>query len=78
MIPVILSNTPAGSSTKQFLHFAQEVNSGRFCKYDFGWFKNLMFYGSINPPDYNLKKITSPVALFYGNSDILTDPRVRF
>lgn len=29
MVPVILSNTPAGSSTKQFLHYAQLVDSGK-------------------------------------------------
>lgn len=29
MLPVILSNTPAGASTKQALHYGQEVKSGK-------------------------------------------------
>lgn len=27
LLPVIMGHTPAGAATKQFLHFAQEVNS---------------------------------------------------
>lgn len=29
LIPVILGHFPAGGSTKQFIHFGQEINSGR-------------------------------------------------
>lgn len=29
LLPVIMGHTPAGSSTKQFLHYAQEINSGK-------------------------------------------------
>lgn len=28
IIPVIMAHTPAGASTKQFLHYAQLINSG--------------------------------------------------
>lgn len=30
MVPVILSNTPAGSATKQLIHFGQEVHSSKY------------------------------------------------
>lgn len=90
MIPVIISNTPAGASTRQLLHYAQGINSGKFMvcrieisnevtftllgyfrKYDFGWFDNLWIYGSLSPPDYDLSKISAPVALFYSDNDWL-------
>ncbi|KAJ8929018.1 hypothetical protein NQ314_018329 [Rhamnusium bicolor] len=28
MLPTIMAHTPAGAATKQFLHYAQEINSG--------------------------------------------------
>lgn len=28
LLPTVMSHTPAGSATKQFLHYAQEINSG--------------------------------------------------
>lgn len=37
--------------------------------FDHGLIKNLMKYGSINPPSYNLSAITAPVFLYYGNND---------
>lgn len=71
MYPAILSHTPAGASTKQLLHFAQEIKSGKFRPYDYGIIKNLIKYGKISPPSYNLENIKIPVALYYGENDIL-------
>lgn len=69
MIPVILSNVPAGSATKQFFHYAQELKSGDFKKFDYGFIKNLVVYGKTSPPKYDLSKVTAPVAMFYGDND---------
>ncbi|KRT85848.1 hydrolase, partial [Oryctes borbonicus] len=71
MIPVITSNTPAGSSTKQFIHYAQGIDSGKFRQYDLGLIMNLIEYGSLSPPGYNTKAITAPVALAYSLNDWL-------
>ncbi|GJQ87658.1 hypothetical protein Trydic_g17477 [Trypoxylus dichotomus] len=71
MIPVILTNAPAGSSTKQLLHYAQEMRSAKFRKYDHGML-NLFHYGSLIPPDYDLSKVTAPVALAYSQNDWLS------
>lgn len=73
---MILSNTPAGSSTKQFVHFAQEIKSEKFRKFDFGFMKNMMVYGSFGPPEYDLRKISVPITMFYGVSDILSSEEV--
>lgn len=69
MLPLILTHTPAGTSVKQLLHYAQEILSGHFRKYDYGIIGNLLKYGKIAPPDYELDNITAPVALFYSLND---------
>lgn len=74
MIPVIASNTPAGSSFKQFEHLLQNSQSGKFRKFDYGLLGNLKEYHALVPPSYNLSKITAPVALYYGRGDNLVSP----
>ncbi|XP_047004161.1 lipase 3-like [Schistocerca americana] len=71
MLPVILSHTPGGASSKQFIHYGQEIKSGHFRQYDFGAFGNLQKYGSFWPPDYDLSKITAKVVLLYSSNDWL-------
>lgn len=71
LIPVITTNVPAGCATRQFIHYAQEINSKKFRKYDYGFFGNLAEYGHTSPPDYDISKITAPVALYYGENDWL-------
>ncbi|XP_055640361.1 lipase 3-like [Toxorhynchites rutilus septentrionalis] len=71
MIPILLGHIPAGSSTKQILHFGQEVLSGRFCQFDYGTRRNLIIYGQEKPPDYNLTNIVAPIILHYGRNDHL-------
>ncbi|XP_072396727.1 lipase 3-like [Diabrotica undecimpunctata] len=70
-IPLIVGHAPAGASTKQLLHYGQEINSGHFRKFDFGMIGNLEKYGSIWAPDYDLSKVTAPVFLFYSKNDWL-------
>jgi len=71
LLPVILGHTPAGASTKQLLHYGQEVSSGHFRQYDYGMLDNLFVYGQFTPPDYDLRKVTAPVALHYSENDWL-------
>lgn len=52
--------------------------SGEFRQYDFGMLINLSKYGSFQPPEYDLRKVTCPVALFYGNNDWLVSERVDY
>lgn len=67
----MLSHIPAGSSTKQLLHFGQEVLSGRFCQFDYGTRQNTIIYGQEHPPDYNLTSVVAPIILHYGSNDHL-------
>lgn len=62
---------PAGSSVRCLVHYAQGVNSGKFRKYDHGRAKNLEVYGTPDPPEYNVDRITAPVAFYWGENDWL-------
>ncbi|EAT33506.1 AAEL014218-PA, partial [Aedes aegypti] len=57
MVQLLLGHIPAGSSTKQILHFAQEVRSGLFQQYDYGKLKNMFVYNQPEPPVYNLSEL---------------------
>lgn len=74
MLPVIMGHSPAGSSVKQFLHYAQGLVSKDFRRYDFGYSKNMDVYGSRVPPSYDMSKVTAPVSLFYSTNDWLSHP----
>lgn len=70
---MILAHAPAGSATEQLIHYGQEVNSGHFRQYDYGRIGNLRRYKRFSPPDYDLKNIMAPVALYYSYDDWLAD-----
>ncbi|KAL0127530.1 hypothetical protein PUN28_003064 [Cardiocondyla obscurior] len=73
LLPIILSHDPAGASTKTLVHFSQNIKSGNFCPYDYGYEKNQLIYNATKPPNYNLTTITIPIALFYGDNDWLVN-----
>ncbi|XP_043268017.1 lipase 3-like [Venturia canescens] len=71
LMPVILSHSPAGTSTKTLVHYGQEINSGRFQAYDYGASKNREYYNNTSPPDYDISRVKVPVALFVADNDWL-------
>lgn len=50
---------------------------GYFRKYDNGYFLNMVRYKRMAPPEYQLERITVPVALFYGKNDFLSTVEVN-
>jgi len=75
LLPVIVGHTPAGTSSRTVLHFAQGVQSGRFREFDFGdEQRNIDEYGVASPPEYSLQHVTCPVLLYWGENDWLTQP----
>ncbi|XP_032663799.1 lipase 3-like [Odontomachus brunneus] len=71
-LTVIIGHVPAGASWKQFVHYGQGYINGHFSQYDYGNDeKNLQEYNSTTPPDYQLEKITTPIALFSSDNDWL-------
>lgn len=69
---VIFAHSPAGTSTKTVVHYAQEIHeSGNFQNFDYGTEENIRRYGRALPPTYNLTNVAVPVALFYAQNDWL-------
>jgi lysosomal acid lipase/cholesteryl ester hydrolase len=78
LLPEIFGHLPAGTSVPSVVHYAQGVTSTSFMKYDYGPEKNLEVYGQISPPEYDLSKITAPVALYWAENDWLGAKAVRY
>lgn len=75
-LPVFLAKTPSGTSLHNFIHMSQLVTSGRTQKWDYGTeSENVDSYGEAVPPEYDVSKITTPLAIFLGSRDDLADPR---
>ena len=75
-ISVYTTHDPAGTSTKNMIHFTQMVISGKFQKYDFGSAEeNMAHYNQSEPPMYDLSTIKTPVALYWSSNDWLADPQ---
>lgn len=74
-IPAYLANEPCGSSVRSVHHFSQITKSNHFQRYDWGRIKNLAIYGKPWPPQYDLSRITAPVALYWDDGDVLATPR---
>ncbi|XP_063626499.1 lipase 3-like [Cydia splendana] len=74
-LPVILSHVPSGASAKQLAHYGQGIISGKFRKFDYDETENLERYGSSEPPDYDLSRVSPPVSLVYSDADWLCDAR---
>lgn len=68
---------PSGAGYRNFLHYAQLLNSETFKRYDFGSrLENIKRYGVPEPEDYPLQNIPTniPIALLAGSGDVLTAP----
>jgi len=74
MLPTIVGSPGRGTSARTVVHYGQSVVSKKFCKYDFGKDENMEHYGQETPPEYDLKKVTAPVALVWGQNDWFGDP----
>nr|XP_022910198.1 lipase 3-like [Onthophagus taurus] len=70
-IPVLMNNLSGGLSMQMLEHYAQMFDRRAFQKFDYGKSENLKIYDSEVPPDYNISKISAPVALFCGRNDPL-------
>uniref|UniRef100_A0AAR5P0H5 AB hydrolase-1 domain-containing protein n=1 Tax=Dendroctonus ponderosae TaxID=77166 RepID=A0AAR5P0H5_DENPD len=68
---MIASTGPAGASIYQASHFAQLVVTGKFARYDWGAKENKERYNSSIASEYNFNNMACPIALFYGEADIM-------
>jgi hypothetical protein len=51
--------------------------TGKFRPFNYGPEKNMKVYGALEPPEYPLHKITSPVYLYVGQYDLIFRKQVR-
>ncbi|CAK1544445.1 unnamed protein product [Leptosia nina] len=65
----------AGSAVKQFAHYGQNINDKAFRRWYYTPTMNLLIYGSLDPPKYDLKKINVDVIMHYTVGDELLDER---
>lgn len=72
LIPYLSIYFPAGMSLKTIIHYYQNIVTGKFRPYDYGYVGNFAHYEKEEPPNYDVSKITAPVALFVGQSDVLS------
>ncbi|KAJ4729441.1 Lipase [Melia azedarach] len=77
-VDLFLQNEPQSTSTKNMVHLSQIVRDGIIAKFNYGRPDfNLMHYGQIRPPVYNISNIPHDLPLFvsYGGNDALSDVR---
>ena len=69
--PIIFAHMPAGTSTRNMIHFEQmpQLKEPGFCKYDYGKKGNIQHYNQETAPCYDLSKIKAKIAWWVGNQD---------
>lgn len=75
LLPVFLAHLGTGTSWKTAVHFSQEILSGKFQQFDYGYLNNWRIYGSGSAPEYDLSKITLPIKLFWSKNDLLSSEK---
>ncbi|KAF0759032.1 lipase 3-like [Aphis craccivora] len=68
-----LTYSRAGVSLNSIDHLLQMIKAHKFQHYDLGHNKNLKKYGQTKPPEYDLRRVTSPVVLYYSKNDRVVD-----
>ncbi|KAL8541497.1 hypothetical protein ACS0TY_002675 [Phlomoides rotata] len=70
-----LEYEPHPTSSKNLHHLFQMIRKGTFAMYDYGMWKNLMYYSQVKPPTFDLSSIPSslPIWMGYGGNDALAD-----
>ncbi|XP_068084387.1 lipase 3 [Anabrus simplex] len=68
-VPLLAVMGMGGISAFTAWHYVQVVQTGKFQQFNFGPEENQRRYGSREPPEYNLKMVTAPVAIHYGYTD---------
>ncbi|KAG7507189.1 lysosomal acid lipase/cholesteryl ester hydrolase [Solea senegalensis] len=72
---VYTTHCPAGTSVQNMIHWAQAVHEGKLMAFDFGRSGNMKHYNQSTPPEYHIKNMKVPTALFSGGQDTLADPK---
>uniref|UniRef100_A0A8C6XA81 AB hydrolase-1 domain-containing protein n=1 Tax=Naja naja TaxID=35670 RepID=A0A8C6XA81_NAJNA len=75
-INIYVTQTPAGTSVQNILHWSQNYRSALFKGFDWGdERKNKIKHKQFTPPLYNVNDMTVPTAVWTGGKDLLSDPK---
>jgi len=76
-LPLINSHLLQGTSIRVMAQFAQHYNEDEevFMHYNYGAKENLRRYGQREPWIYDLKRVTAPVYIYYGDNDLISTPK---
>ncbi|XP_017037947.1 lipase 3 [Drosophila kikkawai] len=74
LLPDLMANFPAGGSVKQLMHYFQGYVSTHFRQYDYGPERNWLHYQQLEPPEYVLENVTTPVTVFFSENDYIVAP----
>lgn len=78
LLPSIFENMPSGVSVRQFVHYGQLFQTGKFQMFDYRLKKkNMKIYKRNQPPEYSLSNVKLPVALLFGTADVMNSEHVR-
>lgn len=72
--PIVFCHFPRAISRKLGIHLVQIINQKRFAQYDYGPLQNIIKYGSLQSPEYDLSKVTTKVVMMVGENDYLSPP----
>ncbi|NWU91773.1 LICH hydrolase, partial [Upupa epops] len=72
---VYVGHSPAGTSVKNIIHWHQLIYTDRFQAYDYGPKENMKKYNQSAPPEYQIEKISTPIAVWSGGRDKFADPK---
>jgi hypothetical protein len=61
-LPMMGRNDVGGTSTKNLLHWIQNIRSGNFANFDYGRDGNMIAYGSKVPPNYDIESFKTNLA----------------
>lgn len=78
-LPMMGRNDVGGTSTKNLMHWIQNIRSGNFAQFDYGSAQNQQVYNQPTPPNYNIQAFKDTLAhvnilLFTGQNDALVAP----
>ncbi|NXP07040.1 LICH hydrolase, partial [Thinocorus orbignyianus] len=74
-IDTYVGHSPAGSSAQNIIHWQQLRRAGRFQAYDYGSKENMKKYNQTAPPEYQIEKISIPIAVWSAGQDKFADPK---
>lgn len=61
----------SGASIKQYAHYGQNIRDSKFRKWNYSPLKNLIKYGTLTPPEYDLSLVTANITMHYTVGDVL-------